>query len=89
MANTIQEIPVRVLPREEIIRERQAKIRKYELRYELSSKEMAALVESGAMRQTAEVIRWYQIYYAVKSLLETIPTTGTLGITTEQSTKSA
>ena len=89
MATTRQKIPVRVLPREKIIEERQAKLKKYELRYEMSSEKMAALVELGAMRQTAEVIRWYQTYYAVKSYLETTPTTGTPGTTTGPSTTSA
>ena len=88
MATTRQKIPVRVLPREEIIKERQDRLRKYELRYEMSSEKMAALVDLGAMRQTAEVIRWYQTYYAVKSYFEETPTTGTPGITTEQSTIS-
>ena len=88
MATTRQKILVRVLPREQIIKERQEQLRKYELRYEMSSEKMAALVELDAMRQTAEVIRWYQTYYAVKSLLETTPTTGTLGTTTEPSTKA-
>ena len=88
MATTRQKIPVRVLPREQIIKERQEQLRKYELRYEMSSEKMATLVELDAMRQTAEVIRWYQTYYAVKSLLETTPTTGTPGTTTEPSTKA-
>ena len=88
MATTRQKIPVRVLPREQIIKERQEQLRKYELRYEMSSEKMATLVELDAMRQTAEVIRWYQTYYAVKSLLETTPTTRTLGTTTEPSTKA-
>ena len=88
MATARQKIPVRVLPREQIIKERQEQLREYELRYEMSSEKMATLVELDAMRQTAEVIRWYQTYYAVKSLLETTPTTGTPGITTEPSTKA-
>ena len=88
MATARQKIPVRVLPREQIIKERQEQLRKYELRYEMSREKMATLVELDAMRQTAEVIRWYQTYYAVKSLLETTPTTRTLGITTEPSTKA-
>ena len=88
MATTRQKIPVRVLPREQIIKERQEQLRKYELRYEMSSEKMATLVELDAMRQTAEVIRWYQTYHAVKSFLETTPTTGTLGTTTEPSTKA-
>lgn len=88
MATTRQKIPVRVIPREQIIEERQARLRKYELRYEMSSEEMASLVESGAMRQTAEVIRWYQTYYALK-YRETTPTIGTPGTTIEPSTTSA
>ena len=85
---TRQRIPVRVLPKEEIIKERQAKLWKYEHRYEMSSEKMAALVEQGAMRETGEVIRWYQTYYAVKSYLEETPTTGTPETTTKLSTKS-
>lgn len=82
MAATRQKIPVRVIPREQIFEKRQARLKKYELRYEMSSEEMASLVESGAMRQTAEVIRWYQTYYALKSYRETPPTIGTPGTTT-------
>ena len=88
MATARQKIPVRVLPREQIVKERQEQLREYELRYEMSSEKMATLVELDAMRQTAEVIRWYQTYHAVKSLLETTPTTRTLGITTKPSTKA-
>ena len=88
MATARQKIPVRVLPREQIIKERQEQLRKYELRYEMSSEKMATLVELDAMRQTAEVIRWYQTYYAVKSYLGETPTTGTPGTTTEPSTKA-
>jgi superfamily II DNA or RNA helicase len=87
MATTRQKIPVRVLPREEIEKEWEADIHIYEVRYEMSSEKMAALVELGAMRQTAEVIRWYHTYYAVKSYLGETPTTGTPGTTTATSTK--
>ena len=82
MTATKQKLQVRVIPREQMIEERQAELRKYEQRYEMSSEKMAALVELDAMNQTGEVIRWYQTYYAVKSLLETTPTTGTPGTTT-------
>ena len=82
-----QETPVRVIPREQILRERRRELLEYERRYEMSSERMAALMELDAMRPTAEVIRWYQIYYAVRSLLEEeTPTTGTRGTTTEPST---
>ena len=88
MATTRQKIPVRVLPREEIIKEWQDEIRVYELRYEMSSEKMAALVELEDKDHTAEVIRWYHTYYALKYQLEQTPTTGTLGTTIETSTKS-
>ena len=87
MATTRQKIPVRVLPREQIIEEWQAEIRTYELRYEMSSEEMVALVDLDAMRQTSEVIQWYHTYFALKSLPEMTPTTGIPGTTTGQSTK--
>ena len=89
MATTRQKTPVRVVPMEQIMADWQDKICTFELRYEMSSKEMAALVESNAMRHTAEVIQWYQTYYALKYHSETTPTTGTPGTTTEPSTTSA
>ena len=82
MATTRQKIPVRVRPREEIIEEWQAEIRTFEKRYEMSSEKMAALVELDAINQTSEVIQWYHTYYALKSLPETTPTTGTPGTIT-------
>ncbi len=82
--------PVRVVPREQILEERQQELRKYESRYEMPSEKMAALMEMDAMRPTAEAIRWYQVYCGVRSLLEEeTPTTGTRGTTTEPSTTAA
>ena len=79
--------PVRVVTREQILRERQKVLQEYERRYEMSSKEMAALMEMNATRPTAEAIRWYQIYCGVQSLLEeATPMTGTPGTTTGPST---
>ncbi len=83
-----RKIPVRVVPREQILKARQGELRKYERRYEMSSEKMATLLELDAIRPTAEVLRWYQIYYAVRSLLEKTPTTGTHGTTTETSMKA-
>ena len=85
---TIQKIPVRVASREQIIKEHREQLRIYEARYEMSSEKMATLLELDAIRPTAEVLRWYQIYYALKSRLETTPTTGTPGTTTTPSTKA-
>ena len=66
MTATKQRIQVRVIPREQMIQEWQDEIRTYELRYEMSSEKMATLVELDAMNHTAEVIRWYHTYYALK-----------------------
>ena len=89
MATTRQEIPVRVVPREQIIKERQEQLHVFEMRYEMSSERMATLVELDAINLTSEVIRWYHVYYAVKSYQEGTHTTGTPGTITGQSMKSA
>ena len=49
----------------------------------MSSSEMADLVDRDAVVPTIEVITWYQAYDALQFFLETIPTTGTPGTTTE------
>lgn len=82
MATTRQKIPVRILPREEIIEKWLAEIRTFEKRYEMSSEKMVALVDLDAIKQTSEVIQWYHTYYALKSLPEMTPTTGTPGTIT-------
>lgn len=82
MATTMQKIPVRTLPREEIIEEWQAEIRAFEIRYEMPSEKMVALVDRGDMAQTSEVIQWYHTYFALTSLPEMTPTTGIPGTTT-------
>ncbi len=81
-----QRTRVRVVPRAQMLKEKQAELRKYERRYEMSSEKMATLLELDAMRPTAEVLIWYGIYYGVKSLLGETPTIGTPGTTTELST---
>ena len=77
---------VTVRPRAEMLKERQAKLKKFERRYEMSSEKMATLLELHAIRPTAEVLKWYSIYYGVKYLVEGTPTIGTPGTITEQST---
>ena len=71
MATTKQEqkIPVRVVPREQMLKERQSELREYEKRYEMSSEKMAALLSLDAIRPTAEVLEWYATYQGVKSML--------------------
>ncbi len=82
-AKKIERIPVRVAPREEFIAEKQAIVEEYEQRYEMSSSEMAALVDNDAIVPTIEVMTWYQAYDVLKFLIETTPTTGTPGTNTE------
>ena len=82
-AKKIQRTPVRVAPREVFIAEKRAIIAEYEQRYEMSSEEMAALVDNDAIVPTIEVMTWYQAYDVLQFLIETTPTTGTPGTTTE------
>ena len=84
----IKRIPVHKVPAGTMLAELDQKMRKYELRYEMSSDKMAALLEMDAIRPTAEVLRWYSAYQGAKSIREKTRTTGTVGTTTGQSTKS-
>ena len=79
----IERIPVRVAPREQFIAEKRRIVEEYEQRYEMSSEEMAALVDNDAIVPTIEVMTWYQAYDVLQYLIETTPTTGIRGITTE------
>ena len=89
MATTkIRRIPVHKVPAGTMLTELDKKMRKYELRYEMSSDKMAALLEMDAIRPTAEVLRWYSAYQGAKSLRRKTRTTGIAGTTTGPSTKS-
>ena len=82
-AKKIERIPVRAAPREWFIAEKRRVIAEYEQRYEMSSEEMTRLVDQDAIVPTSEVMTWYQAYDVLKYLIETTPTTGTPGTTTE------
>ena len=75
MATTkISRIPVHKVPAGTMLAELDQKMRKYEIRYEMSSDKMAALLEMDAIRPTAEVLRWYSAYQGAKSIREKNPT---------------
>ena len=59
-AKKIERIPIHVAPREQFIAEKRAIVEEYEQRYEMSSSEMAALVDKDAIVPTIEVMTWYQ-----------------------------
>ena len=82
------EIRVRVLPPGTMLAEAEAKLREYEIRYEMSSEKMATLLELDAIRPTAEVLRWYSAYQVAKLLRAKTPTTGIPGITTKAYTNA-
>ena len=82
-AKKIERIPVRVAPREVFIAEKRAIVAEYEQCHGMSSAEMAALVDNDAIVPTIEVMTWYQAYDVLQFLIETTPTTGTPGTTTE------
>ena len=88
MATTKQKIPVRVVPPGTMLKEAEEELRKYEIRYEMSSEKMATLLSLDAIRPTAEVLRWYSTYQGAKLLRAKTPTTGTPGTTTKPSTKA-
>jgi len=83
-----QKIPVRVVPPGTMLAEVEAKLRKYEIRYEMSSEKMATLLALDAIKPTAEVLRWYSAYQGAKLLRAKTPTPGTPGATTKASPKS-
>ena len=66
----------------ELIASNRRIVQEYEQRYELASDRMAQLVDNDAIVPSIEVIKWYHAYAELKFLLETTPTTGTLGTTT-------
>ena len=77
-----QRIPVRIEPREQFIEEKRRIVTEYEKRYEMTSEEMADLVDRDAIIPTIEVIKWYRAYDGLKFFLETTPTAGTPGTIT-------
>ena len=83
-----QKIPVRVIPHEQMLAESEAKLRKYEIRYEMSSEKMATLLALDAIKPTAEVLEWYCTYQGVKLLRAKTPTPGTPSTTAKASTKA-
>ena len=89
MANTVtRRMPVHQVPPGTMLAEAERKMREYEVRYEMSSENMAELLERYAIRPTAEVLRWYSAYQGAILLRERTPTTGTLGTTTSGSTSA-
>ena len=82
-AKKLERTPVRVAPREVFIAEKRRIVAECEQRYGMSSDEMTALVDNDAIVPTIEIMTWYRAYDGLKFFLETTPTTGTPGTTTE------
>jgi len=78
-------IPVRYLAPGEMLAELEAKLRRYEIRYEMPSERMAALVERGEMQETIEVLKWLSAYRALEFLNDRTRTGGSRGRTTKPS----
>lgn len=79
----ISRIPIRRIPRDQMIEEKRSVVEGYEREHGMSSDEMADRVDRDSIVPTVEVMKWYQAYDVLKSLLETTPTTGTPGTITE------
>ena len=81
-------IPVRTVKAKSVLARLRRRIRKYENRYEMPSERMAQMLQSGDVRETAEIVKWMQAYHVLRYLKEKTPTNGTRGTTTEPSTNS-
>lgn len=85
----VRKIPVRKVSSEDMREELDAKIRKFEHRYERPSERMLQLLTWGEIKETAEILEWMQAYHVRRWLKEREPpTTGIHTTTTEQYTKS-
>ena len=85
----VKRIPVRKVSSEEMRAELEAKIRKFEHRYERPSERMLQLLTWGEVKETAEILEWMQAYHVRRWLKDKeTHTTGTPTTITEQSTKS-
>ena len=85
----VRKIPVRKVSSEELRAELDAKIRKFEHRYERPSERMLQLLTWGEVKETAEILEWMQAYHVRRWLKEReTPTTGIHTTTTEPSMKS-
>ena len=82
-------IPVRYLAPGEMQAELEAELRQYEIRYEMPSERMAALVEWGEMQETVEVLKWLFAYRALEFLNDRTRTDGSRGRTTKLSSTSS
>ena len=87
-AETANKIPVRYMSRAEMIEEKRRIVEEYEQSYDMSSAELADLVDRDAIDPTIEVMTWYQAYDVLQFLIATTPTTGTRGTIIETSTSS-
>lgn len=85
----VRKIPVRKVSSEEMRTELDAKIRKFERRYERPSERMLQLVTWGEVKETAEILEWMQAYHVRRWLREKETlTTGTPTTTTGPSMRS-
>ena len=64
------------------------RVRAYERRYEMSSEQMATLLQEGRIHETAELIKWMQACRVLELFERETHTTGTPMTTTGQSTRN-
>ena len=84
-------MPVEVIVREvdgrKVVARLRRRIRKYEKRYEVSSSQMASLITTGYVRETAEILNWMYDYRVLQSLGVETRTRGTRSTAMSTSTK--
>ena len=82
------DVKVRITDGKKVVARLRRRIRTYEKRYEISSAEMAALLTSGYVRETAEMLRWMHDFRALRLIRAETPITGIASNATSTSTNN-
>ena len=87
--DTAHRITVRpAVPVSRMKAQRRRRIRRYELRYEISTAQMLEEVQAGQMRETAEILRWMFDYRVLERLEAKTRTGGNGSTATAQSSRN-
>ena len=81
------EVKVREVDGRKAVARLRRRIRTYERRYEVGSEQMANLVTTGYVKETAEILKWMFDYRVLQSLGKETRTRGTVSTATSRSTR--
>lgn len=81
------EVTVRDVDGRKVVARLRRRIRTYERRYEVTSEQMANLITTGYVKETAEIDKWMYAYRALQLIRPETRTRGTDSIATSTSTR--